>query len=186
MTSCLCESWTRIQFCRWIFFFKKIQSYFEITYLIKNVKIFFAKSIWTNFNQWSNIIIVFFKFWQRVKTFADDEIKIFENIFESNIAILLLNQKFINVNFLFYEIRKIEQNRKKINQKFEKQQFEKAFAKTIFSISNSFNRVVNKPTTNIINVAILIISKSKTITSFAVFARKMNKNFLLISIKSAK
>lgn len=165
-------------------FFKEIQNYFKIIYLIKDAKKKLRKISINKNETITKYYHRLFKFWQRVKISIENQIETFKNIFKLNVVVFLLNKDFDSLKTLLYETRKIEQSRKELNQKFAKQNFQK-FAKSIFSIfsaSRDFNKIT------IITFSISIAMKSKTTAPSTAFAvnKNSNSNFESIFVKSAE
>ncbi len=158
-------------------FFKKVENYLEKIYLTKNAKKKLRKINMNKNETMTEYYHRMFKFWQRVKTFANERMKIFKKILKSSIAISLLERNFDNLETLLHEARKIEQDRKKMNQKSTKQNFAKQ-AKSAFFFA--FDRIFNKITTIIFSISNIVKSK---IVLIILTSQNSNAKFESISIK---
>jgi hypothetical protein len=161
-------------------FFKKVECYLEIISLTKNAKKKLRKNNMNKDETMTEYYHRMLKLWQRVKNFANERMKIFKDILKSNIAIFLLKRNFNSLKILLHEARKIEQNKKEMNQKLTKQDSAKSAKSTFFFASDrSFNKITT------ITFSILNIVKSK-IVSIVLTSQNSNAKFESISIKLEK
>jgi hypothetical protein len=158
-------------------FFKEVESYLEIVYLTKDAKKELREINMNKDETMTEYYHRMFKLWQRVKTLADERVEIFKNTLKSSIAVSLLERDFDSLKTLLHEARKIEQDRKEMNQKLTKQNSAKS-AKSAFSLAS--DRSFNKTTTITFSISNTVKPK---IASIVLTSQNSNAKFGSISIK---